>query len=346
MKPFSIHVKNKRVEYDLDIKNKFTFIRGISASGKTSMITLIKDFTKSAIGVDLSSDYPVYAKDIDYDYLSTHKSSLEGLAIFMDEDSCFVNEYRVASMDLKSEMSNTLLAIDSVFIFITRVNLITLPLSLQFVVHPVNINGVYYFKPIINKFDNTFISSRNYVTIIEDSRSGCEFISQYFKLPIKVKAEIHECKYNEEPFVTSSNGMSNLAECIDNLLNLGYKYINVIYDYVGAGFYGEDIHKPHRDKYLNYINWDSFEKYILDSIMFNDVDKTVNSSSLDVFNIEDYYEKLLHKHLPNYTKAYTKENCLNLKVNCYKCQHCKFRLNNRQDIFMHEPLVSKKNILN
>lgn len=54
---YRIVVQNKRIRYDIEIKRNITIIRGDSATGKTVLVEMIREFQENgaASGVELGS---------------------------------------------------------------------------------------------------------------------------------------------------------------------------------------------------------------------------------------------------------------------------------------------------
>lgn len=57
---YRVVVKNKRLHYEFEIKRNITIIKGDSATGKTTLINMIRQFANlgNSSGVDLMCDVP------------------------------------------------------------------------------------------------------------------------------------------------------------------------------------------------------------------------------------------------------------------------------------------------
>ena len=56
---YRIRITSKRLQYDFELRRKYTIIKGDSATGKTTLYSLILDVERKRKGVVLSSRVPV-----------------------------------------------------------------------------------------------------------------------------------------------------------------------------------------------------------------------------------------------------------------------------------------------
>ena len=98
---YRVVVKNKRLHYEFEIKRNITIIKGDSATGKTTLINMIRQFANlgNSSGVDLMCDVPC--------------RTLENTFIRSEE---FASEIKES---------------DNYFVIITRENLYNLPYSVE-----------------------------------------------------------------------------------------------------------------------------------------------------------------------------------------------------------------------
>lgn len=271
------------------------------------------------------------------------------LVHLFDEDSLFLLDYLKAPLKEKYEMMDKLLSIDAAFIFITRDPLITVPISLRNVlqISTLSVSGnnrlQHNFIPVVQQQLCPLNFSKGSITIIEDSKSGCKFLEQYKNLLFLSFEDICSLDYNSllsHAYVTTSDGISNMSKCLTSLHELGFNKVNVVYDYVGGGFYGERIHELCTDFYYQELNWDSFEKYILDNPKIGFDYMKPNENTLDCINEELYYEKQLSHNLKNYSKKFNNTNCLNIKSVCQKYDNyqftCNYILNDKSHTLLYD----------
>lgn len=305
MKPFDIIFISKKCEYHIPIRSKVTIIRGDSATGKTKLFNFISNYLRNSMGYTFKSPYQWAPLNLSSVSLLSPEEDWSNLIHIFDEDSLFVVDYLKSSIDKKYKMMEKLLSIDAIFIFIVRDPLITIPMSLRNVlqINTLKINGnrlQHSFTPIVRQNLIPLDFSKGSLIVIEDSKSGCQFLEQYKNLIYISFKDLPSLSYKElllKAYITTSNGISNMAKCLTDLHELGFNKVNVIYDYVGGGFYGERIHTLCTSFKYNELNWDSFEKYVLDNPKLNINYLRPNEDKLDCINEELYYEQQLSVNL-------------------------------------------------
>lgn len=115
-----IIVSTKRLKYDFELCRNLTIIQGDSATGKTTLVDMIRDFVNNPSGtpVDLSSDKTCYVLEG-----ALWKEQLAGISdsiIFIDEGNEFIK-----SIDFVQEIQKT----DNYYVIVTRESLPALPLN-------------------------------------------------------------------------------------------------------------------------------------------------------------------------------------------------------------------------
>ena len=118
----SLIVRNNRIHYELMIKRNITIILGDSATGKTTLVEMIRQYMDLGpdSGVEVSCDVPcaVLSGRNWQAILSTYSQTI----IFIDEGNAFVSTEEFASAVKGS---------DNYFVLITRENLYNLPYSVD-----------------------------------------------------------------------------------------------------------------------------------------------------------------------------------------------------------------------
>ena len=108
-----ITIETNRVKYEFDIVRNITIIQGDSATGKTTLIDLLRQYYQrgGASGVSLSSDKhcAVYGGG-DSNWKPIIESEHDSI-IFIDEDFSFI---------YKKEFAETVRTSDNYFVLITR----------------------------------------------------------------------------------------------------------------------------------------------------------------------------------------------------------------------------------
>lgn len=169
-----ILVQSKQVRYDFLIRRNITVISGDSATGKTTLISMIRDFNRYEIAnIKVECDKAcvvIEGKDWEKQLLGVSDS-----IVFIDEGNEFIR-----SNDFASYVKNS----DNYYVIITRYHLNNLPYS---------INEIYTFrnsgkyKGTKQTYNELYHLYRKYNSvqeikpdkiITEDSNSGYEFFKE------------------------------------------------------------------------------------------------------------------------------------------------------------------------
>ena len=148
-----IVVKNNRLHYEFEIKRNITIIKGDSATGKTTLINMIRQFA--------------------------NLGNASGNIIFIDEENQFIRQQEFAELVKTS---------DNYFVIITRENLYNLPYSVE-EIYGLYSSGKYQnTKQIYQEMYHIYplnqdLSCKPDKIIVEDTNSGYE----YFKAISKEK---------------------------------------------------------------------------------------------------------------------------------------------------------------
>lgn len=169
-------VKNNKLHYDFNIKRNITIIKGDSATGKTTLINMIRQFSNlgNSSGIEILCDVPCRVLEgIDWKLILQNTS---GNIFFIDEENAFIRTEQFASVVRES---------DNYFVLITRESLSNLPYSVE------EIYGLYSSGKYQNtkriyqqlykiypqmKIDMLPVEPEH--IIIEDSNSGYEFFKE------------------------------------------------------------------------------------------------------------------------------------------------------------------------
>ena len=190
---YRVIVQNKRIRYDFEIRRNLTIIKGDSATGKTVLIDLIREYYQNGLdsGVELSCEKEcIVLEGRNWQILlGTIRDSI----VFIDEGNDFVSSKEFAAAIQKS---------DNYYVIVTRESLPTLPYSIE-EIYGIRDSGKYgTLKRTYNEFyhlygrqefGNTVVPE---VVLTEDSNSGFQFFHNLCD-----KKEI-EC--------ISANGKSNI----------------------------------------------------------------------------------------------------------------------------------------
>ncbi|MBD8940606.1 MAG: translation initiation factor 2 [Lachnospiraceae bacterium] len=170
-----IVVSTKRLKYDFEVRRNLTMIRGDSATGKTTLIDMIRDYVNNPSGtpVNLTCDKKCYVLEG-----ALWKEQLKGIIdsiIFIDEGNEFIK-----SVDFAEEIQKT----DNYYVIVTRESLSSLPYSIE-EIYGIRTSGKYgTLKQSYHEFyqlygvDTYEKSVKPDIIITEDSNSGYQFFAQ------------------------------------------------------------------------------------------------------------------------------------------------------------------------
>lgn len=115
-------IQNNRLHYEFDIKRNITIIQGNSATGKTTLVDMLRQHMNlgSSSGIDVRCDVPCRVLEgIDWKIIL---ANLRGMILFIDEGNDFITTEEFAAAVKGS---------DNYFVIITRENLYNLPYSVE-----------------------------------------------------------------------------------------------------------------------------------------------------------------------------------------------------------------------
>lgn len=289
-----IIVSTKRLKYDFELRRNITIIQGDSATGKTTLIDMIRDYINNPSGtpVVLNCDRNCYVLEG-----ALWKQQLAGISngiVFIDEGNEFIK-----SVDFAQEIQRT----DNYYVIITREGLSALPYSVE-EIYGIRTSGKYAsLKQSYHEFyriygEDTYENDvRPEILLTEDSHSGYQFFSQI-------------CRENQLK-CESMEGKSNVFQCLNRHRD---EKILVIAD--GAAF-GSEIDKvlqlmSGRKNIALYLP-ESFEWLILSSGILKSrfVDGILNDpseyiESKEYFSWERFFTAVLIDETKDNFLAYTK----------------------------------------
>lgn len=173
-----IVVSTKRLKYEFELRRNLTIIQGDSATGKTTLIDMIRDFVNNPSGtpVEINCDKKCYVLEG-----ALWKEQLAGISdsiIFIDEGNEFIK-----STDFAQEIQQT----DNYYVIVTREALPSLPYSVE-EIYGIRTSGKYgTLKQSYHEFyrlygENTYENEvEPEIIITEDSNSGYQFFKQVCK---------------------------------------------------------------------------------------------------------------------------------------------------------------------
>ena len=169
---YTITVSNETVKYEFQIRRNITVIRGDSATGKTTLVEMIREYYEAGenSGIRLRCERPCRVL-AGRDWKILLQATKESI-VFIDEDNDFI---------LSDEFAETVRDSDNYYVLVTREGLPNLPYSVN-EIYGIRSSGRYAgIQPVYHElyhiygpfdFGHEFTPE---VVIVEDSNSGYEF---------------------------------------------------------------------------------------------------------------------------------------------------------------------------
>lgn len=292
---YRVVVSTKRLKYDFVIRRNITIIQGNSATGKTTLVDMIREAVNNPSGasVDLVCDKKCFV--LDGTLWKEQLTAVSNSIVFIDEGNEFIK-----TIEFSKFIQNT----DNYYVIVTRESLPTLPYSVE-EIYGIKSSGKYgKLEQKFNEFyriygSDIYKQSIHPDTVLtEDSNSGYQFFKSICD-DTHIKCE-------------SLNGKSNIFQYLNSH---GNENILVIVD--GAAF-GSEMHRVTeliRDKkgvaiYLP----ESFEWLVLLSgVVKNSMLNSILERPADYIESKEYFswERFFTAILIDMTKdsylAYTKK---------------------------------------
>ena len=161
-------VQNNRLHYEFEIRRNITIIQGNSATGKTTLINMLRQAENLGVdsGVDVSCD--VSCRVLEGRNWKVILENISKSIIFIDEENTFINTEEFASAIQNS---------DNYYVLITRENLYNLPYSVE-EIYGLYSSGKYqntrkvYQQMYRIYSDEDVLPIKPEKIIVEDSNSG------------------------------------------------------------------------------------------------------------------------------------------------------------------------------
>jgi len=291
--PQRVIIQNKRIKYDFELNRSITIIRGDSATGKTALVDMVREYENegSDSAIQLSSEKHCCVLE-GAKWQSLLKDISDSI-VFIDEGNNFVSS---------KEFATAIQGSSNYYVIVTRESLETLPYSVD-EIYGIRNEGKYgglkqtynqlyriYSKPQTNNISPE-------VVLTEDSNSGFEFFDAI--------SEDVEC--------ISAEGKSNIFKKLTELSS--DKNILIVAD--GAAF-GSQMEKVMdylivNNNFTLYLP-ESFEWLILSSGILEDTEiKSILESpskyidSVKYISWERYFTSLLVEKSKNTYLKYNKK---------------------------------------
>lgn len=290
----SVHVSTKHLRYDFELKRNITIIRGDSATGKTTLVDLVRVYSNDPSGspVELVCDKNCFV--VEGVLWKQQLTGIQDSIVFIDEGNEFVKSKEFASVVQQT---------DNYYVIVTRESLPTLPYSVE-EIYGIRTSGKYAtLKQSYHEFYRIYGDTKLKTNvkpekiITEDSNSGYQFFKE-------------SC--SDDILCQSANGKSNIFHLLKQQTN---EKILVIAD--GAAF-GPEVDRviqllKVKKNVILYLP-ESFEWLILlsDILKDNEVRKILSDpseyiESQECFSWERYFTKLLVEKTQDTYLSYSKK---------------------------------------
>ena len=290
---YKVIVRNNKLHYEFEIKRNITIIQGDSATGKTTLINMLRQAENlgESSGVDVLSNVPCrILEGVSWKLILQNTA---GTIFFIDEENAFINTEEFAA-----EVRGS----DNYFVLITRENLYNLPYSVE-EIYGLYASGRYQnTKKIYQQMYRIYsdiqeLPIKPELFIVEDSNFGYEFF----------KAVSDERNLECE----SAGGKSNIFSKIKNVKN---REVCVIADGAAIGPEMNGLYEiSHKKKNINLYLPESFEWIILKSGLIDDreIRKILETPELFIdskkyFSWERFFTNLLIEKTKNSYLQYRK----------------------------------------
>ena len=170
---YHIIVQNRYLKYEFDIRRNITIIQGDSATGKTTLVSLIREYMLDGVesGVTISCECECKVVEGNRTW-QNQLAAIKDSIVFIDEGNSFI-----ASKDFAREVQKG----ENYFVLVTREGLESLPYSVT-EIYGIKSSGkygrleaVYHELYQIYNFNDNVTSGKT--ILVEDGNSGYEFFS-------------------------------------------------------------------------------------------------------------------------------------------------------------------------
>jgi len=279
-----IRIKNKNVDFKIELHRNITVVRGNSGTGKTTLFNLISEYARYGAdsGIILSADKNCIAL-IDTDWENQLINTKDSI-VFVDEGYKYI---------YSKEFANAIKKTDNYYVLFIRENLHELPYSVEEIYEIKTSGKLHTFKKMYTAGKGYIYGGKGNeysILITEDSKAGYQFYDNYFK-----NSDISCCSADN-----NSGIYKWLSEHID-------QKVFVVAD--GAAFGSEmnrimELKKRYPDN-ITICLPESFEWLILKSglLTISDLGSIIENPS-DYIDCEKYFswEQFFVKYLVEQTK--------------------------------------------
>ena len=198
---YDIVVKNNRLQYKFTIQRNITILRGDSATGKTTLIEMIRNFNLD--GIESGIEVICQKKCVTLERRNWQRDleSIRDSIVFIDEGNSFVKSKSFADMIQQS---------DNYYVIATRESLFSLPYSINEIYGIKNAAGNRYmgtkrvYSHFIRLYNAEAFKGKPDKVIVEDSNSAYHFFNELCRKE-KIPCESAKGKSNIFTLILNSN---------------------------------------------------------------------------------------------------------------------------------------------
>ena len=171
---YEIIVQNRNLHYRLEVKRNITIIQGDSATGKTTLIDMVRSYYNLGEGSGIQLSCPAPCRVLEGRDWKTTIEGAAGCVFFSDEENAFVHTKEFASAVKNS---------DNYHVIITRENLYELPYSVDEIYGFKSTGRYRNTKKIYQEMYNIYPAEAEYLIspetlVTEDTNSGYQFFNR------------------------------------------------------------------------------------------------------------------------------------------------------------------------
>ena len=214
---YSVTVKNNVLQYQFEIRRNITIIKGDSATGKTTLVDMIREYDQNGEQSGITLICLKTCVVLEGRQWKVLLENIHDSIVFIDEGNKFITT---------DEFSSAIKQSDNYYVIVTREGLPNLPYSVE-EIYGIKNSGKYgTLKQTYQEFYRIYGDVKNSVSfqpdvvLVEDSNAGCDFFES-----------IAEGRYWR---VISAGGKSNIYKLLKEYQN---KRLLIIAD--GAAFGSE-----------------------------------------------------------------------------------------------------------
>ena len=169
---YSITVKNHVLQYQFEIRRNITIIKGDSATGKTTLIDMIRDYYENGEQSGITLQCQKTCVVLEGRQWKVLLGNIHDSIVFIDEGNQFITT---------DEFSSALKQSDNYYVIVTREGLPNLPYSVE-EIYGIKTAGKYgTLQPTYQEFYRIYGDVKNTISfhpdiiLVEDSNAGYEF---------------------------------------------------------------------------------------------------------------------------------------------------------------------------